>query len=524
MIDRTKLSTGTQSFPALREYGQIYVDKTAMINEIARGRTKVFFARPRRFGKSLLVSTLATLFENGLRDFEGLAIEKLWTDTTYLVFHLDFSVIVDFDTVEDFREKFFAMLTETLKEHGFAWSGNEKSFSYEFSSWLKMFPNSSLVVLIDEYDSPLTRVLNDKALFAGIQKIMSEFFMILKNRETCFRFMFFTGITRLSNTTIFSGFNNLTDISLDPDYGTLVGYTEDELKKYFGDYLEVAAEKSNVSPKVLLDLLREYYDGFSFDKECKTHVYCPWSVLNYLGSKRFQFENYWFQSGGQPNVLMNYLAMRKLNKPLDFLETVSMDASQLMSSAPYDKLDVDVLLHQTGYLTIRGVDEGGGLLLGYPNREVAASMALLYAKVMVSDEQFTVQKLLTNLMRGEVDKVMDFVNGVFHSLDYQNYAIRDEASLQGCMQILMIGLSLRPQVEVHTARGRSDMEVEVGDKHWVFEFKFARNGVDPNELCREAVDRILQRDYGNTLHGKQLIRVAMVFEAEKRQVTVWEVL
>ena len=170
MIDRTKLSTGTQSFPALREYGQIYVDKTAMINEIARGRTKVFFARPRRFGKSLLVSTLATLFENGLRDFEGLAIEKLWTDTTYLVFHLDFSVIVDFDTVEDFREKFFAMLTETLKEHGFAWSGNEKSFSYEFSSWLKMFPNSSLVVLIDEYDSPLTRVSMTKRSLLGFRK------------------------------------------------------------------------------------------------------------------------------------------------------------------------------------------------------------------------------------------------------------------------------------------------------------------------------------------------------------------
>ena len=167
MIDRTKLSTGTQSFPALREYGQIYVDKTAMINEIARGRTKVFFARPRRFGKSLLVSTLATLFENGLRDFEGLAIEQLWTDTTYLVFHLDFSVIVDFDTVEDFREKFFAMLTETLKEHGFALVRNE--VLQLIFLWLKMFRSQMLVVLIDEYDSPLTRVLNDKALFAGFE-------------------------------------------------------------------------------------------------------------------------------------------------------------------------------------------------------------------------------------------------------------------------------------------------------------------------------------------------------------------
>lgn len=403
MVDTARLPTGTQSFSALRDCSMIYVDKTAMIFEMARERRKLFLARPRRFGKSLLVSTLSTLFQNGLRDFKGLAIEKLWRDTTYTVFAWDFSVIVDFDSVETFREKFYSMLTHALAGHGFVWSGSVNSFSYEFGEWLGGFANTSVVVLIDEYDTPLTSVLHDKTLFLGIQKIMSEFFMILKSREACLRFLFITGVTRLSNTSIFSGFNNLTDISLRPDYGTLLGYTESELEAYFGDFLDDAAHRMNLSREALLNEMRAHYDGFSFDKEARTHVYCPWSVLNFLGESEAGgggFGNFWFVSGGQGRVLMNYLALRKLKKPLDFLETVTMDASQLMSSAPYDELDADVLLLQTGYLTIRSVDEAGGLVLGYPNKEVAASMALLYAKVMTKDEQFTALRLLTHLLRG----------------------------------------------------------------------------------------------------------------------------
>ncbi len=526
MVDTARLPTGTQSFSALRDCSMIYVDKTAMIFEMARERRKLFLARPRRFGKSLLVSTLSTLFQNGLRDFKGLAIEKLWRDTTYTVFAWDFSVIVDFDSVETFREKFYSMLTHALAGHGFVWSGSVNSFSYEFGEWLGGFANTSVVVLIDEYDTPLTSVLHDKTLFLGIQKIMSEFFMILKSREACLRFLFITGVTRLSNTSIFSGFNNLTDISLRPDYGTLLGYTESELEAYFGDFLDDAAHRMNLSREALLNEMRAHYDGFSFDKEARTHVYCPWSVLNFLGESEAGgggFGNFWFVSGGQGRVLMNYLALRKLKKPLDFLETVTMDASQLMSSAPYDELDADVLLLQTGYLTIRSVDEAGGLVLGYPNKEVAASMALLYAKVMTKDEQFTALRLLTHLLRGDAQQVMAFLNLVFRSLDYQNYAIRDEASLQGCVQVLMIGLSLRPQVEVHTSAGRSDLEVEAGSNHWVFEFKFARSGVDPHVLCREAVSQIRRRAYGETPHGRRLIRLAMVFEEEKRQATAWEV-
>ena len=521
MVDLTQLPLGTQSFSALRAGHQIYVDKTAMIAELARGRNKIFLARPRRFGKSLLVSTFASLFERGLADFDGLAIAELWQDKTYPVVQLDFSTIANFDSVERFESRLKSMLSVRFGRLGFTPSGHEDRFMDEFSEWLSHRDLSSVVLLIDEYDSPLTGTLNEPVLFSGIQSVLREFYNILKSNEGGFRFLFLTGITRFSNTSIFSGFNNLNDISLEPDYGTLLGYTESELNAHFNDFFDQAAETVHLTRPALMTRLRDYYDGFSFDRDGKTHVYCPWSILNFL-SKNFRFENYWFASGGQPSVLMNFLAVRKLEKPLDFLNTVSMDPSLLLSSAPYDALDVNALLHQTGYLTIRSVDAGGTLQLGYPNREVAASMALLYAKVMVGDEQFTSQQLLSHMLCGNVARVVEFLNRVLNALDYQRYPIRDEASLRGALQILMIGLSLRPQIEVHTAKGRSDLEVETGDFHWVFELKFAKAGTNVASLCREALAQIRDHRYGQTAHGRQVIRVAMVFEETARQITEWE--
>ena len=522
MCDVQKLPFGTQSFSSLRNNQQIYVDKSEQIYELARVRQKVFLARPRRFGKSLLLSTFESLFAHGLRDFKGLVIEKLWQDHQYETVRLDFSAFIDYQTVDDFRLKFYSMLGILLGEHGFAWDGNVVTFSYQLAKWLRDQPNNSLVLLIDEYDAPLTRTLNDRELFLGIQKILSEFFYILKSEEGCLRFLFITGITRFSNTSIFSGFNNLRDISQEPTYGALLGYTETELKGYFGDYLRYAATQLNISQSVLLERLREYYDGFTFDSQAQKHVYCPWSVLNFFQKKLFDFANYWFTSGGQPSVLMNYLAKRKLDKPLDFLQTIVMSSDALFSSAPYDKLDVNVLLHQTGYLTIRAVNAAGDFILGYPNREVEASMAQLYTRMMISDDNFRAGDILGYMFEGEVSKTIGFMNRIFNVLDYDRYPIRDEASFRGAVQILMIGLSLRPAVEVHTSRGRSDIEVDTGNFHWVFELKFAKATEDTKSLCQAALKQIQEKAYGQTLHGKTLIRVGVVFSESKRQITDWQ--
>ena len=522
MLNYFALPYGTQSFSALRDGEQIYVDKTAMIYELARGRNKVFLARPRRFGKSLLVSTFASLLAHGLRDFQGLAIEKLWKDKTYHVIQLDFSNISNFDTPDRFESRFRSMLAVRFAPLGFEPSGDADRFMEEFSAWLSLQANASLVLLIDEYDAPLTQVLHDKTLFDGVQKVLREFFNILKTNEGCFRFLFLTGITRFSHTSIFSGFNNLYDISLSPEFGTLLGYTESEIETYFSEYIEAKAQTLKISRQELIAQLREYYDGFSFDSDGSTHVYCPWSILSFFGSRQSKFENYWFASGGQPSVLMNYLTQRKLEKPLNFLETVCMDPTKLLSSSPYELMDADLLLLQTGYLTIRSVDEGGGLHLGYPNREVASSMALLYAKVLMKDSEFSPQPLLTHLLRGQTEHVVAFFNSVFNALDYDRYPIRDEASFKGALQILLIGISLNPQIEVHSARGRSDLEVEADAYHWVFELKFSKTGVDTTTLCDKAAVQISDKNYGLTPHGKKLKRVALVFDDVQRQITNWK--
>ena len=522
MNNALRLPTGNPFFTPLRVNNQIYVDKTETIFQLARSRGRFFLARPRRFGKTLLLSTFESLFAYGLRDFKGLAIEKLWSDKTYDVVHLDFSFVLAFDTAEEFKSRFYEMLAISLEDQDFVPSNSPSETIFRFARWLKKRPIDSLVLLIDEYDSPLTQVLNNKPLFLGVQSVLREFFSVLKGCDFAFRFLFLTGVTRFSNTSIFSGFNNLLDITLIPNYGTLLGYTEAELKHYFPDFLQDAAKTHGISFSQLMQQLRDYYDGFSFDSEGKTHVYCPWSVLNFFADPAHKFENYWFRSCGQPSVLMNYLTHRKLDKPMDFLESVSMDPLQLLTSSAYDTLDVNVLLQQTGYLTIRAVNAGGNLQLGYPNREVTASIANLYAKNMVGNDAFSSRDLLAHMLQGEVMESITFINRVLNSLNYNRYPIRDEASFQCCMQVLLIGTSLSPQVEVHTARGRSDMEVDVGRYRWVFELKFARKGDDAKALCLKASDQILERKYGETPHGKQLIRVAMVFEEAARQVTAWK--
>ena len=522
MLDPTKIPKGAQSFNKLREAGQIYVDKTDMIFEIAQFDGTFFLARPRRFGKTLLVSTFASLFEHGLRDFQGLKIASLWKDKNYEVIDLNFSLVVDFSSVESFKRKFFAYLSICLEPHGFVASGDPERFVFEFGRWLRSHDNHSLVLLIDEYDALLTSVLHDRELFDGVQSVLRELFNWIKAASSVFRFVFITGITRFSHTSIFSGFNNLTDLSLDPKYGTLIGSTEEELQSYFGEYLKDAADACQVTVPKLIYRLKTYYDGFCFDKDGSTHVFCPWSILCFLFNRNYTFENFWFESGGQPNVLMNYLALRKLKAPFNFSEPVSLNPNQLLSSRPYDQLDVDVLLHQTGYLTIRSVTQGGLLTLGYPNREVEASMAQLYVQMMTDEDDRDVDQLLDAFMSGDADQVVADLNKVFNAINYERYPIQNEAALQACLQLLFIGMKLSPRVEVHSAHGRSDIELLAKDFYWVLELKFSRSGIDANALCLHAVEQILEKRYGETPHQKPLVRLALVFDGTSRQITAWK--
>ncbi len=519
------LPLGTSDFSSLRVNGEIYVDKTDLVFQLAQYRGKIFLARPRRFGKSLLISTFESLFKKGLQDFHGLAIEKLWQDKTYPVVRLDFSELKEFETAEQFTTNFFETLRLKFSAVGFRGESQDPFLILKLSNWFSSLAPSSLVILIDEYDAPLTACLDKPELFESVRSLMSQFFLTLKANEGCQRFFFMTGITKFSNTSIFSAFNNLQDISLDIQYGTLLGYTENEIITCFPYYLDRAAEALQLPRESLITHLREQYDGFTFDRRAQTHVYCPWSVLNFLAKPAEGFQNYWYSSGGQPTVLLKYLSQHALSQPMDYGESKTVRLSDLNASRQYNEISLDVLLTQAGYYTIREVTADQYVFLAYPNQEVAVSMAQLYADALLKGKRLrkpgqpSIHEVLS---AGSIDEVIEQFNHVVHAIDYQRYPIVDEASCRAYLQVLLIGEAMLPQVEVHNALGRSDMEVHAGTRHWVFEFKFASADSGAESLLIEAIQQIKTRQYG--VHGlnHELIRVALVFSAKQRRFIAWK--
>ena len=354
---------------------------------------------------------------------------------------------------------------------------------------------------------------------------MSEFYSTLKSCDNCLRFLFITGITKLSSTSIFSELNNLTDITLDPAYGALLGYTEDEILHYFSEYLALAARTLDLPRAALLERLKDNYNGFCFDRKAATRVFCPWSVLNFLKSPDQGFINYWYASGGHPAVLMKYLQGHALEDPLNYASDKKVWLRDLETPRDYESVDRDILLTQAGYLTIRDVADKQIVSLGYPNQEVAMSMAQLYddklldSKIISSPENASLLQLLGN---ADLDRIVRHFNLVLNAIDYERYPIRDEATCRAYLQVLMMGADMVPHVEIRTALGRSDLEVNAGNRHWVFEFKFVGADSEAAPALARALDQWRSRRYGETPGIRKLMRTALVFSGQSRRLVAWK--
>lgn len=527
-----QLSISTSSFSELRRFHQIYVDKTELIYSLACRRGKFFLTRPRRFGKSLLVSTLESLFRDGLKWFKGLAIEPLWRDTAYKVVRFDFLKLKNFQTLDEFRENFYQRLEATFAPYGFKYDPTRNlKFSIQWGVWLQQQKESSFVLLIDEYDAPLCATLEKSELFAAVRSELASFYGEIKSNDQVFRFVFITGITKFNQTGIFSELNDFTDITLDTAYGALLGYTEEEVKRYFGYFLERAQRKLGMTPEKLLRELTDYYDGFCFDEQASIRVFNPWSLMQFLQSPARKFQNYWIETGGLMTVLLKYFKSHSLKNPAQFQEEKKLTKAALTASTDEKNISDIALLTQTGYLTIKKF-RGGNFYVGYPNREVADAMASLYSELLLSGKQ------LDDVDAGDIDEVLatgtddDVVgqfNRVFAALDYLNYPVTNESVCRGYLFVLLQGAQLYAKLEVHNAYGRSDLEVDAGDRHWVFELKFlAKTGGAADEktarLLTEAAEQMRSKHYGEEdRSGRQLKRLALVFSEEKRQFTAWQV-
>ena len=279
----TKLLPNSCNFRDLIDNNRVYVDKTALICQIAKDEKGPYFiSRPRRFGKSTLINTFHELFAHGTERFKGLEIEPLWDDKTYKVVHLDFSKFKDVPSNSSFNKEFMDSLRFSLERAGIEPTKENVDFPAQLLE--KSIENEDeVVLLIDEYDVPLTAVLNDSNEFEERRKILSSFYLTVKSCQEKFRFIFITGVTYYAHTSIFSAFNNLTDLTLDSDCGALLGYTTEELEKYFSEYIDNAAIELNkeyetdiYNHETVVAELKRNYDGYSFDRKCKAHVFNPW--------------------------------------------------------------------------------------------------------------------------------------------------------------------------------------------------------------------------------------------------------
>ena len=518
------LSLGTSDFEVLRDSGQIYVDKTALIYELASLRRKFFLTRPRRFGKSLLVSTFATLFKNGLKHFSGLAIEKLWQDKTYNVIEIDFSEIKNFNDFDDFAHQFDGALEGAFAPTGFRRdAASENSLVQQLSFWLKSQPGNSFVLLIDEYDAPQTACLDNKALFKEVRTLLSKFYAIVKSNDACWRFVFMTGITKFNQTGIFSELNNFTDISLDPLFAPLLGYTEKEIDRYFSGYVKEAAKALNLPVEELRRGLRENYDGYCFDEDASEHLYAPWSVLQFFSRPSRGFQNYWMESGGKLTLLQKYLHSHSLRSPGHYADEKRINIDDLKGSSDFDGINDLVLLTQAGYLTIKRRDDES-FYVGYPDREVADSLGILYRSMLLKQQVLSevgAGKLAAAVREGNPDLLFDQANHAFAAIDYRQYPISNEKHCQAFLQIFLAGHGFAVVAERHGALGQSDLEVEAPKVHWVFELKFQRKGESADALLAKAVEQIIEKQYG-TAWAKPVIRVAAVFSEETRSFVRWQ--
>ena len=530
-MEFTKQLPDTTDFGELIDNNCIYVDKTAIINQFASKKGPFFISRPRRFGKSTLINTLHELFAHGLEKFKGLKIEPLWKDKTYKVLHLDFSVFKETPSIGSFNNDFMDSLRFSLERAGIEPTKEKVDFPAKLlEKSIENEDERAVVLLVDEYDAPLTAVLNDSNEFEDRRKILSNFYMTVKSFQVKFRFIFITGVTYYSHTSIFSAFNHLTDLTLDSDYGALLGYTSDELESYFSEYIDNAVETLNrkfpterYTHEKVVEELKRNYDGYSFDEDCMHHVYNPWSILNFLKSPHRGFIPYWVSSGGStPTFLVNYLkqGLKKYNSNelqslLSIDSTVNKDTDSLYPSIEnIANIDLFAILYQAGYFCIKTAEDGY-FKVGIPNLEVkkAYSNLLLNQLTRTQDTKLRfIEPFKEVLTSGNLDRIKELFNTFINEFSYETVKNFNEACFRDVLKLAMLTFNVTAATEVMGACGRADITAEAGDYLYVFELKVTDNSKDIDTKLTEAKEQIIKNKYARRLTDKTVVPVALVLE------------
>lgn len=511
-----KLPIGIQSFEFLRSEGYLYVDKTELIYHLVTKGKPYFLSRPRRFGKSLLLSTLEAYFKGKKELFKGLAIEQLeqnWFE--YPVLHLSLNA-----EKYDSRERLEKMLELQLEgwEETYGVNKGTMTYSGRFSTIIRRAYEQTgrrVVVLVDEYDKPMLQTFNNPDLQEDFRKTLTAFYTVLKDADPYLQFVFITGVTKFAQMGIFSTLNQLNDISFDLEYNTLCGMTRKEIETTFAPELQALAEQNEMTYEQAVEQLTHLYDGYRFTPmKGFTPMFNPFSVLSALAKSRFG--DYWFASG-TPTFLVEILKRTDFDlRQLDGIEvssaSLSDDRANIANPIP--------MIYQSGYVTIKSFDQRfRSYTLGFPNEEVEYGFlnfaAPFYTPVASNDTTFYIGKFVHELETGDTEAFLTRLTSFFADFPYELNA-KTERHYQVIFYLVFKLMGQFTQAEIRTAIGRADAVVKTADYIYVFEFKL-------HGTAEEALKQIDEKGYllPYTVDSRQLVKVGVAFDAEKRNLGEW---
>ena len=494
----------------------LYVDKTEFIwNLIRQGKAMYFLSRPRRFGKSLTVSTLKAVFQGKKELFKGLAIyDKPYDWKQYPVIHLDMNGL-DFSSVEELESSLCDLVTEAAASHELRLeSANAASMFRALINQLA--EQEQVVILVDEYDKPILNNLGKPHAQKILDKLKT-FYSVIKAFESKERFVFVTGVSKFCHVSLFSDLNNLTDITMNRDYATMFGYTQEEFETYFADRIDFACKQLNMPREELLPEIKAWYDGYRFEEESET-VYNPVSLAQFFVNS-CKFNNYWF-STGTPSFLVELTKKADFN----FEKTLSEPVMGLAFNAfEIDKIDPLALLLQTGYLTIKSsfVDLGETLYyLDFPNREVKSAFETYlisdYASIPQETVGANVFKMVKAIKARDINLFMELLKTFFAAVQY-DVATDTEGRFQLLFYSVFLLIGVRIEAESRTNNGRIDAVICDGDHVYIFEFKI-------NQTAEIALDQIREKEYFRKYQhsGRKIILTGANFDTVSRQITEWK--
>jgi len=518
-------TAGIADFERIRQDGRIYIDKTDLIYRLSHESQFVFLSRPRRFGKSLLCSTLKYYFQGRKDLFEGLAMANLEKDwLPYPVLHFDMSVCKNKWEIQQIVSELHSQLD--FHERRYKWEKTEGSPGERFKKLIQQVHEKTglkAVVILDEYDAPLLDYLHNPDMLEAVRKIMQEFYQVVKACGEDEQFVFITGITKFSQLSIFSTLNNLTNISMEPTYSALCGITKDEMLTVFDPDIQMLADRYHCSKEEMIDMLKLQYDGYHFGKESED-IFNPYSLVNAFKMKDLDY--YWFGSG-TPTFLFE--AMRRFNTNLLELEQLQVPSTQF--DVPTEAMTSALpLLYQSGYLTIKGYDfYSRNYTLDFPNAEVKVGFMDNFLSSMMGINNANAQGFAGNfyasLIHHDIEGAMKLMQAFFASIPYLEFGEKEldditkyEAYYEVLTYVVFSIFNCRTFTQVKVARGRTDVVVFMRDAVYVMELKM-------HGTADEALAQIDSKDYAipYQAEGKPVVKIGIAFSKETKTLADWKI-